>query len=238
MVGHNDQANHQYDMADFWAAADSGNMPAVSYLKAPAYEDGHAGYSDPIDEQQFLTSTINRLEQLPSWKSTAVFINYDDSDGWYDQQIGPIQSESQTALDTLSNPGQCGSSASLVPVSSSGAPEQARCGVGPRLPLLVISPYAKSNFVDNTFTDQSSIVQFIEDNWLGGQRLGNGAADATAGSVDNMFDFSGPPSPPLFLDPSTGEPIAGGNGQGNGGQNGNGNDQGTSGGNGGGNAQD
>jgi phospholipase C len=214
-------------MADFWAAADSGNMPAVSYLKAPAYEDGHAGYSDPIDEQQYLSSTINRLEQLPSWKSTAVFITWDDSDGWYDQQVGPIQSQSQTALDTYSNPGQCGASPSLVPVSSSGAAEEARCGVGPRIPLLAISPYAKSNFVDNTFTDQSSIVQFIEDNWLGGQRLGNGAADATAGSVDNMFDFSGPPSPPLFLDPSTGEPTAG---QGNGG----GNDQG----NGGGNAQE
>ena len=38
----------------------------------------------------------------------------------------------------------------------------------PRLPLLVISPFAKVNFVDGTFTDQTSIVQFIEDNWLGG----------------------------------------------------------------------
>jgi phospholipase C len=67
-VGHNDQANHQYDIADFWAAADTGNLPAVSFLKAPAYQDGHAGYSDPLDEQRWLVSTINRLEALPTWQ--------------------------------------------------------------------------------------------------------------------------------------------------------------------------
>ena len=54
-----------------------------------------------------------------------------------------------------------------------------------------ISPFAKRNYVDGTFTDQSSVVQFIEDNWLGGQRIGGGAADATAGTLDNMFSFHG-----------------------------------------------
>ena len=51
MIGKTDQANHQYDLTDFWAAVDAGNQPAVSFLKAPAYQDGHAGYSDPLDEQ-------------------------------------------------------------------------------------------------------------------------------------------------------------------------------------------
>ncbi len=208
-VGHKDQANHQYDLADFWAAADSGNLPSVSYIKAPAYQDGHAGYSDPFDEQNFLVNTINHLEKLPSWKSTAVVINYDDSDGWYDHQMSPITSESQTSLDTLTGTGTCGSNPALVPVSSTGQPEQAKCGSGPRLPLMVISPYSKANFVDNTYTTQSSIVQFIEDNWLAGERLGNGAADNTSGSLNRMFNFDRDhgTNPPLFLDPVTGEPI-------------------------------
>src|SRR5437763_7437993 len=85
-IGHQDQANHQYDLKDFWAAAGNNNLPAVSYLKAPEYQDGHAGYSDPIDEQHFLADTINRLQSLPSWSNTAVVIAYDDSDGWYDHQ--------------------------------------------------------------------------------------------------------------------------------------------------------
>jgi phospholipase C len=207
MVGRQDQANHQYDLKDFFAAARSGHLPAVSFLKAAAYQDGHAGYSDPLDEQTWLVNTINTLEKLPTWRSTAVIVNYDDSDGWYDHQLGPIVRQSQTSLDALTGTGFCGFNTARVPVSTTGSPEEARCGVGPRLPMLVISPYAKRNFVDGTFTTQSSLVQFIEDNWLGGQRLGNGAADAETGTIDNMFSFAHPSAPPVFLDPSTGEVV-------------------------------
>ena len=207
-IGHQDQANHQYDLKDFWAAADSGNLPAVSYLKAAKYQDGHAGYSDPIDEQQFLVETINHLQRLRSWSSTAVVIAYDDSDGWYDHVIGPITSQSQTNLDTLTDPGQCGSNPLRVPTNGSGTAEQGRCGVGPRLPLLVISPYAKTNFVEGSESQQSSVVRFIEDNWLGGERLGKGSYDATDGTLNGMFQFSGRgKARKLFLSPSTGEPV-------------------------------
>ncbi len=208
MIGHQDQANHQYDIGDFWAAADRNNLPAVSYLKAPAYEDGHAGYSDPLDEQRFLAQTINHLEQLPTWKSTAVVINWDDSDGWYDHQLGPIVSQSQTPLDTLTDPGSCGTNATKIPTTDAGTPEQARCGVGPRIPLLVVSPFAKRNYVDDTFTDQTSVVRFIEDNWLSGQRIGNGSADATAGTLNDMLDFQKPSNRQLYLDPATGQPTS------------------------------
>jgi phospholipase C len=155
-IGHQDQANHQYDLRDFWAAADSHNLPAVSYLKAPAYEDGHAAYSDPLDEQKFLVDTINHLEKLPSWSSTAVVVNWDDSDGWYDHQMGPIVTQSQvTAIDTVTGPGVCGTNPGMVPRTDAGTPEPGRCGVGPRIPMLVISPWARRNFVDSSFTDQT-----------------------------------------------------------------------------------
>ena len=104
-IGHNDQANHQYDLNDFWAAADNNNLPDVSYLKAPASQDGHAGYSDPLDEQTWLVNTINHLESLRSWSSTAVVITWDDSDGWYDHVLGPTVTGSRTSLDALTNPG-------------------------------------------------------------------------------------------------------------------------------------
>ena len=213
MIGHQDQANHQYDLADFWAAADSNNLPAVSYVKAAEYQDGHAGYSDPLDEQTFLANTINHLEKLPSWRSTAVVVLYDDSDGWYDHQMGPILTQSQTttsvppAIDQLSAPGQCGANPARVPTTNSGTPEQGRCGVGMRQPLLVISPFSKRNFVDNTLTMQSSVVKFVEDNWLGGERIGNGSNDAITGSLTNMLSFRGPGNDQLFLDPNTGEPT-------------------------------
>jgi phospholipase C len=206
MVGRQDQANHQYDLKDFWAAAGHGHLPEVSYLKAPDYEDGHAGYSDPLDEQRFIVKTINGLEKLPTWSSTAVVIAYDDSDGWYDHQMGPIITQSQTALDALSGPGTCGSNVAMVP---SG--QQGRCGVGPRQPLLIVSPFAKANYVDGTFTDQASVLRFIEDNWLGGRRIGGGAADADAGTLDNMLSRHRGGDRRLFLDPATGEPVRGRN---------------------------
>ena len=197
MIGRSDRANHQYDLVDFWAALDHGHLPAVSFLKAAAYQDGHAGYSDPLDEQTFLVETINRLQRSPEWDETAVIISYDDSDGWYDHVMGPIVKTSLTDADALTGPGSCGAS------SADGV--GGRCGYGPRLPLLVISPFARTNFVDHTVTDQSSILRFIEDNWSLG-RLGGGSFDALAGSLGRMFDFSGwHRAERLFLDPATGE---------------------------------
>jgi len=209
-IGHNGQANHQYDLTDFYAAAKAGKMPAVSYLKAPAYQDGHAGYSTPLDEQVFLVNTINFLQQLDSWSSTAVVIAYDDSDGWYDHVVSPILIQSQTPLDKLAGSELCGSNTKQSPPARTGATpgsQQARCGYGPRLPLLVVSPFAQRNSVDNTLTDQSSILRFVEDNWLGGQRIGNGSADGMAGNISGMFDFTGPKFDRLILDPVTGQPT-------------------------------
>src|SRR5262245_13450853 len=108
MIGQTDQANHQYDLSDFWASVQAGNMPAVSFLKAPAYQDGHTGYSDPLAEQTFLVQTLNRLQGLPEWEHAAVIIAYDDSDGWYDHQMSPILMQSASADDALTGAGLCG----------------------------------------------------------------------------------------------------------------------------------
>jgi phospholipase C len=208
MIGRQDQANHQYDINDFFTAVQAGNFPAVSFLKAPGYQDAHAGYSDPLDEQNFVVTVINFLMTTPEWSSTAVFINYDDSDGWYDHQIGPIVNQSATSADQLTGSGQCGNGASALPGPSGAEHAQGRCGYGPRIPLMVISPWAKTNYVDHTVADQSSIIRFIEDNFLGGQRIGDGSFDALAGSVGNMFDFHQRPNvAPYLLDPNTGEPT-------------------------------
>ncbi len=65
---------------------------------------------------------------------------------------------------------------------------QDRCGYGPRLPLLAISPYSKVNYVDHHVTEQASILKFVEDNWHTG-RIGDASFDARAGSLAGMFDF-------------------------------------------------
>ena len=83
----------------------------------------------------------------------------------------------------------------------------ARCGYGPHLPLLIISPNAKQNYVSHVLADQSSITRFIEDNWLAGKRISKTSFDDLTGSLLDMFDFEQTPAPPLFLEPSTGLPV-------------------------------
>jgi phospholipase C len=204
-IGFTDGANHQYDIHDFFDATSAGNMPQVAFLKAPGFQDGHAQYSDPLDEQKFVVDTINFLMKRPEWNNTAVFIAYDDSDGWYDHQMSPIVHQSQTTADTLTGVNQCGSK---VP----GDGQQGRCGYGPRQPFMVVSPFAKQNFVDHGLTDQSSIIAFVEDNF-GTGRIGGGSSDAYAGTVLNMFDFSDEHGSGedrvLLLDPTTGQPTHG-----------------------------
>lgn len=204
--GSRDPANHEYDLDDFYAAVKAGNFPAVSYLKAPAYADGHAGYSNPLDEQAAIVQVLNFLQSRPEWKNTAVILAWDDSDGWYDHVAAKVTSPSFSAADQLNGDGVCGSGTPLPGVS--GKPVNGRCGPGTRIPFLIISPWVKPNTVAHTQISQASVVRFIEDNWLHGTRLGGGSFDASAGSIMGMFDFSaGGKAPKLFLDPTTGLPV-------------------------------
>jgi phospholipase C len=214
-----DTANHQYDTSDFNSLVGAiahgylspDHLPAVSFLKAPGYQDGHPGYSDPLDEQKFVVDEINALQHTPDWSSTAIVVAYDDSDGWYDHVFSGIHNASNTLTvatppgpqDFLTGTGLCGNTAANPPLAG----QNGRCGYGPRLPLLVISPWAKRNFVAHNLTDQSSIIRFIEDNW-GLPRI-SGSFDAIAGTLNAMFNFdhgSGH-ARKLFLDPVTGQPV-------------------------------
>jgi phospholipase C len=210
--GEPDPANHEYGMGDFWKALDAGDLPAVSFLKAPAFEDGHAGYSDPLDEQRWIVEVVNRLERRPEWRHTAIIIAWDDSDGWYDHAFvspaGSVKSpwgnpSFDRTVDHLDGGGVCGSGVARAGLK--GRPVNGRCGPGMRIPFLLISPYARANHVGHTLITQASVARFIEDNWLHGERLGGGSFDATAGDISDLFDFHERRlNPPLFLDPQTG----------------------------------
>jgi phospholipase C len=220
--------NHNYDTSDFdqLVTAISNRelppsaLPAVSFLKAPGYQDGHAAYSDPADEQEFVAHTINEIMNTPDWRHTAIVINYDDSDGWYDHANPGVVNPSLSPADnltgtTLSGPtsGRCG------PMPQTSAPlagEQGRCGFGPRLPMIVISPFAKQNEVDHNLSDQASTINFVEYNW--GLPGIAGSFDQALAKTDKaerapfdlagMFDFdSKHPARPLVLNPTTGEPV-------------------------------
>jgi phospholipase C len=234
-VGHAGLANHQYDISNLFNVTSTSSptsrsytinglapgvtLPAVTFIKAPGFMDGHPQYSNPLLEQQFVTQVINTLMQSSYWPNMAIIIAYDDSDGWYDHVVPPLVNPSQVAsannntgsLDALTAVGSCGTPAT-------GA-VNGRCGYGPRQPFIVISPFSKINFVDHTVIDQSSIIRFIEDNWTLGRINSTptpvsqgGSFDQVAGSLLNMFNFTTRHSlDGLILNTTTGAVVSGGN---------------------------
>ena len=232
-IGHGGPANHNYDTTDFFAALKAHNLPAVSFLKAPAYQDEHPGNSDPLSAQTFMVDVINALQQSGDWASTAVVINYDDTDGWYDHVTGPVinQTAFSVGIDnsaTNANDSyipQLPLSVSTMPAKpnviltsgvcgtpTGGAATPPRCGYGPRLPYLVISPWSKVNYVSHKTIDQSSTIRFIEFNWdlpfidgATAPAAGTASYDRIAGSILNMFDFDDKPNNGrVILDDQTG----------------------------------
>ncbi|OJX80370.1 alkaline phosphatase family protein [Leifsonia sp. 71-9] len=193
-IGHTDQANHQYDLTSFDAALKADNLPAVSFLKAPEAQDGHAAYSDPLDEQKFLVNEINAIQKSDSWSSTAVVVTYDDSDGWYDHVAPKVTNGSKDAAVD---------SAVCTSVSHAAGGYADRCGPSQRLPFLLISPWAAQNKVDHTPIEQTSVLRFIENNWLTG-RIGDASFDTRAGSIGGLFDWWHPQQREVLLDPTSG----------------------------------
>jgi phospholipase C len=214
VVGKNgDKTNHQYDLHDFVDAVNAGNMPSVSFLKPKTIQSGHSGESDPLDEQQWLVNIINFIQSSKYWDSTAIVVTYDDSDGWYDHQASPIVNSSTGVADFLNGTGVCGNQEHTLPgIDSYNEHATARCGHGPRLPILIISPWAKRNFVDHTLTDQTSVIRFVEDNWLHEERIGQGSYDELAGSIENMFNFEdcdrAKRAERVILNPDSGEVVS------------------------------
>ncbi len=218
-----DQANHQYDTSNFFQALNGGSLPAVSFVKAPYAYNGHPGNSDPTSEQYWIAQVVNAVMQSNYWAGggVAIIIAYDDSDGWYDHVTGPIISPSNVNGSAAAYPAGLTADGYTAPgasvednfagVGNCGTPnagaQPARCGHGPRLPLIVISPYSNSNYVDHTLTNQASIINFIETNWSLGYIDGptapaNGQAsfDRLSGSLNGLFNFGNPPNTtPLLL---------------------------------------
>jgi acid phosphatase len=124
--------NVQHGLDDFISQATNGTLPSVTFLK-PGDDDGHPGYSTLAAFENFTARAIAAVQNNPAeWKSTAIFVTFDESGGYYDS--GCIQ-----------------------PVSFFGD--------GPRVPMIVVSPYARPGVVDHTYDDHVSILKFIEANW-------------------------------------------------------------------------
>jgi phospholipase C len=177
-------------------AASSVAVPAGSYLFGPPT-------ATPIKHVVVIfDENVNQIEESEYWKSTAIVVTYDDSDGWYDHQPSVIVNGSNTSADAAI----CTS----APMVLGSYPD--RCGYSQRLPMVVISPWTRENFVSHNLTSTVSILRFIEDNWLRGHRIGDGSYDVISRSIaglGGLLDFfTFPHFKPVILNPATGEVVS------------------------------
>lgn len=98
-------------------------------------DDDHPGYSDAAISESMIARIVNRIAASPYWKQSAVIITWDDSEGDYDHVRPPLR------------------------IAAGG---EAWLSDGPRVPLIVISPYAKSHAIVHAFGDQGSVVKFAD----------------------------------------------------------------------------
>jgi len=98
--------------------------------------DDHPGYSDTQIAESLLADEVNAIAASPYWKDSAIIITYDETDGLYDHQLPTF-----TQYDPEGNP-----------LSS-----------GPRIPLIVISPYARAHAVSHEFDNHNSVIKFVDE---------------------------------------------------------------------------
>ncbi len=141
-------------------------LPSVSYLKAPEYQDGHPGESGPTDEQRFLVNTINQIEKSKYWPSTAIVVTYDDSDGWYDHLPPKIVNGSNDGINT-GEPPRAGTTPRCAPRARwASAPPTAGSGTASGCRWWSSRPARGRTTSASNLTATTSVVQFIENNWL------------------------------------------------------------------------
>jgi phospholipase C len=171
------QAGNVKSIASFFSAAQAGHLPAVSWVVPSETVSEHPPELVSAG-QTYATGLINTIMRSPDWKSTAIFLSWDDWGGFYDSVEPP-------SVDAN--------------------------GYGLRVPGLVISPYAKKGYIDHQTLSFDAYLKFIEDDFLGSQRLDpstDGRPDprpdvredaSQLGNLINDFNFNQTPRKPVIL---------------------------------------
>ena len=189
-MGYPEANRHQRDLSVFDAALAgtpiSGQvptLPAISWVKAPQIDDGHPGYSGPALEDAFVGDLVSRLKASPYWKDTALVIAFDETGGWWDH-VAPPDLGGPFANFVSGQPNLTGCQYPGIPGAKCG-----EAGLGPRMPVLVISRFAKPGFIDHDLLNSASLDRWVEWN----HRLPAlgvwGDRDVNAGNLAGAFIF-------------------------------------------------
>ena len=165
-IGTTDQANHQYDLTDFDAALAAGNLPQVSFLKAVGVRGRAPGLLGPARR-----AALHRAHDQRAAGARRSGTRRPSSSPTTTPTAGTTTSMPTDPAGLRHAERRARRRRHVRPAAGRPATTAGRCGPGPRLPLLVVSPYARRTSSTTRMTEQASITRFIEDNWgLGAHR--------------------------------------------------------------------
>jgi phospholipase C len=156
-----DKPDHIRDYTKLAADLAAGTLPAITFVKAIGYRSEHPGQQDKLtDGIAFAKSVVGAIEASKYANDTLVVVTYDEGGGYFDHVKPP-------ATNTVDNK-----------------------PYGTRVPAIALGPFAKKNFVSHVTLEHSSLVKFIEWNWLGmqtGQLMGR---DTNVANIGSLLDAS------------------------------------------------
>jgi phospholipase C len=181
-------------IAQFITDAQTGTLPAVAYIEKPD-ADQHPGINVNIqDGLNEVRNLVNALMYGPSWKDSVMIVTFDESGGLYDHVPPPTNVPNPDGIKPLDICTSSSDSRCTLAAASHSAPPYDADGdftrYGFRVPLMVISPFAKPHFVSHSVTDYTAWMKLVETRF-GLPSLN--ARDAAQIDMTEFFDFQAVP---------------------------------------------
>ncbi|HEV2678224.1 MAG TPA: phospholipase C, phosphocholine-specific [Aliidongia sp.] len=175
-------------------------LPQVSYIVAPEAYSEHPNWPANYGAW-YVSQVLDALTANPEvWSKTALFITFDENDGFFDHMVPPYAPASAAeGLSTVATTNEIFPGNATYPAGP--------YGLGPRVPMIVVSPWSKGGWVSSQVFDHTSIIRFVERRF-GSGRDGLPEANVTpwrrtvCGDLTSAFDFANPNGAPAPL-PST-----------------------------------
>jgi phospholipase C len=177
----------------------AGNLPQVSWLCPPAAYSEHPSYT-PAYGAEYTSQIIEALTSNPEvWSKTVLFIMYDENDGFFDHLVPP--QPATTAAQGQSTVSVAGEIHNVVNPLRGGSytADGLPYGLGPRVPMTIVSPWTKGGFVCSQVFDHTSVIRFIEKRFGVTEPNITEWRRAVCGDLTTAFDFRTPDAtmPPL-----------------------------------------
>jgi phospholipase C len=156
----------------------AGKLPQVSWIAAPEAFCEHPNWPANYGAW-YISQVLDALTSNPEvWSKTALFITYDENDGFFDHVLPPYASAGQSTVDTTGE------------IYTGTAQQPGPYGLGQRVPMLVVSPWSKGGWVCSETFDHTSIIRFVERRF--GVREPNISAwrRSVCGDLTSAFDFA------------------------------------------------